>query len=139
MVVNQIANLDLKFKTSTTLNFAWFLTHVPSRVEDLRSWRSHVNLIDSTSCQLIKTLQVNGFRKRLQIKLISEMHLELMFQGTDLTMHAKSLLNYNIQVLCDNPLFKLERSTKHKNLHQAEQQLLRIWYRQKELANSSKH
>ena len=34
--------------------------------------------LDSASCQLIKeTLQVNGFRSRLQIKLISEKHLEL--------------------------------------------------------------
>ena len=58
--------------------------------------------LDSASCQLIKeTLQVNGFRSRLQIKLISEKHLGLMFQGTDLTMGAKSLLNYHIQVLCD--------------------------------------
>ena len=58
--------------------------------------------LDSASCQLIKeTLQVNGFRSRLQIKLISEKHLELMFQGTDLTMGAKSLLHYHIQVLRD--------------------------------------
>ena len=27
--------------------------------------------------------------------------MELMFQGADLTMGAKSLLNYHIQVLCD--------------------------------------
>ena len=58
--------------------------------------------LDSASCQLIKeTLQVNGFTSRLQIKLISEKHLELMFQGADLTMGAKSLLNYHIQVLRD--------------------------------------
>ena len=44
---------------------------------------------------------MNGFRSRLQIKLISEKHLELVFQGTDLTMGAKSLLNYHIQVLRD--------------------------------------
>ena len=56
--------------------------------------------LDSASCQLIKeTLQVNGFKSRLQRKLISEKHLELMFQGADLTMGAKSLLNYHIQVL----------------------------------------
>ena len=36
--------------------------------------------LDSASCQPIKeTLQVNGFTSRLQIKLISEKHLELMF------------------------------------------------------------
>ena len=51
--------------------------------------------IDSASCQLIKeTLQV-------QISLISEKHLELMFQGADLTMGVKSLLNYHIQVFHD--------------------------------------
>lgn len=58
--------------------------------------------LDSASCQLIKeTLEVNGFTSRLQIKLISEKHLELMFQGAELTMGAKSLLNYHIQVLRD--------------------------------------
>ena len=58
--------------------------------------------LDSASAHLIKqTLQVNGFTSRLQIKLISEKHLELMFQGADLTMGAKSLLNYHIQVLRD--------------------------------------
>ena len=58
--------------------------------------------LDSASYQLIKeTLQVNGFTSRLQIKLISEKHLEMMFQGADLTMGAKSLLNYHIQVLRD--------------------------------------
>ena len=31
----------------------------------------------------------------------AEKHLELMFQGADLTMGAKSLLNYHIQVLRD--------------------------------------
>ena len=57
--------------------------------------------LDGASCQLIKeTLQVNGFTSRLQ-KLISEKHLELMFQGAELTMGAKSLLNYHIQVLRD--------------------------------------
>lgn len=58
--------------------------------------------LDSDSCHLIReTLQVNGFTSRLQIKLISEKHLELMFQGAELTMGAKSLLNYHIQVLRD--------------------------------------
>ena len=58
--------------------------------------------LDSASCQLIKkTLQVNGFTSHLQITLISQMHFELMFQGADLTMSAKSLLNYHIQVIRD--------------------------------------
>lgn len=58
--------------------------------------------LDSASSHLIKqTLQRNGFTSRLQIKLISEKHLELMFQGADLTMGAKILLNYHIQVLRD--------------------------------------
>ena len=58
--------------------------------------------LDSASCQLIKeTLQVNGVMSNLQIKLISEKHFELMFQGADLTMGVKSLPNDCIQVLHD--------------------------------------
>ena len=58
--------------------------------------------LDSTSTHLIKQmLEVNGFTTRLSIKLISEKHLELMLKGVDLTMGAKSLLNYHIQVLRD--------------------------------------
>ena len=72
--------------------------------------------LDSASAHLIKqTLQVNGFTSRLQIKLISEKHLELMYQGADLTMGAKSLLNYHIQVLRDeSPLQsgKMKKATK---------------------------
>ena len=69
--------------------------------------------LDSAFCQLIKeTLQVNGFTSRLQIKLISEKHLELMFQGADLAMGAKSLLNYHIQVLCDESPLQTEKMKK---------------------------
>ena len=76
--------------------------------------------LDSASCQLIKeTLQVNGFTSRLQIKLNSEKHLELMFQGADLTMGAKSLLNYHIQVLRDESPLQSGKIRKHENLHQA--------------------
>ena len=39
--------------------------------------------LDTGSIELIKrTLEVNGFTSRLQIKLISEQHLE-MFQGSE--------------------------------------------------------
>ena len=54
---------------------------------------------------------MNGFRSRLQIKLIPEKHL-------DLTMGAKSLLNYHIQVLCDKSPLQTGKIKKYKNLHQ---------------------
>ena len=73
--------------------------------------------LDSTSTHLIKQiLEVNGFTTRLSIKLISEKHLELRLQGVDLTMGAKRLFNYHIQVLRDeSPLqlkWKDEENTK---------------------------
>ena len=42
----------------------------------------------------------------LQIKLISEKYFELIFQGVDLTVGVKSLLNFHIQVLHDESPLK---------------------------------
>ena len=55
---------------------------------------------DSVS-QIEQTLKVNGFTTRLQIKLISEKDLETMFNGSAITMGAKNLLLYYIQLLRD--------------------------------------
>ena len=58
--------------------------------------------LDSDSVtQTEQTLKVNGFTTRLQIKLISEKDLETMFNGSAITMGAKNLLLYYIQLLRD--------------------------------------
>ena len=74
-----------------------------SEHSELDSFMENVNgKLDEASIDIIRqTLEVNGFTSRLQIKLISERHLELMFQGVNLTMGAKSLLSYHLQVLRD--------------------------------------
>ena len=61
-----------------------------------------------------ETLPVNGFTNRLQLKLISEKHLELMFQAADLTMGVKSVLNYHIQVHCEESVETSVQSGKMK-------------------------
>ena len=69
--------------------------------------------LDTDAVNVIKnTLQVNGFTTRLQIKLISERNLELMFQGSDITLGARNLLSYYIQTLKDeSPLGGKVRSS----------------------------
>ena len=54
--------------------------------------------LDTDAVNVIKnTLQVNGFTTRLQIKLISERNLELMFQGSDITLGTRNLLSYTFR------------------------------------------
>lgn len=79
-------------------------------MSELESFISNEKL-DSASTNLIKqTLQLNGFTTRLQIKLISDKNLEMMFHTTNITMGARSLLSYHIQVLRDeSPLGKRHR------------------------------
>ena len=69
--------------------------------------------LDTDAANVIKnTLQVNGFTTRLQIKLIAERNLELMFQGSDITLGARNLLSYYIQTLKDeSPLGGKVRSS----------------------------
>ena len=56
--------------------------------------------LDTDTVNVIKnTLQANGFTTRLQIKLISERNLEMMFQSSDITLGARNLLSYYIQTL----------------------------------------
>ena len=58
--------------------------------------------LDTDTVNVIKnTLQVNGFTTRLQIKLISDRNIEMMFQGSDVTLGARNLLSYYIQTLKD--------------------------------------
>ena len=61
---------------------------------------------DTDTVNVIKnTLQVNGFTTRLQIKLISDRNIEMMFQGSDVTLGARNLFSYYIQTLKDdNPV-----------------------------------
>ena len=69
--------------------------------------------LDSRSTSIIEqTLNVNGFTTRLQIKLITEKNLEMMFQGSDITMGAKNLLSYHIQLLRDESPLALAKSKK---------------------------
>ena len=69
--------------------------------------------LDTDTVNVIKnTLQVNGFTTRLQIKLISDRNLEMMFQGSDVTLGARNLLSYYIQTLRDeSPLGGKVRSS----------------------------
>ena len=57
---------------------------------------------DTVNVHVIKnTLQVSGFTTRLQIKLICDRNIEMMFQGSDVTLGARNLLSYYIQTLKD--------------------------------------
>ena len=69
--------------------------------------------LDTDTVNVIKnTLQVNGFTTRLQIKLISDRNIEMMFQGSDVTLGARNLLSYYIQTLKDeSPLGGKVRSS----------------------------
>jgi hypothetical protein len=69
--------------------------------------------LDTATVDVIKnTLQVNGFTTRLQIKLISEKNLEMMFNDSNITLGARNLLSYYIQTLKDeSPLGGKVRSS----------------------------
>ena len=68
---------------------------------------------DTDTVNVIKnTLQVNGFTTRLQIKLISDRNIEMMFQGSDVTLGARNFFSYYIQTLKDeSPLGGKVRSS----------------------------
>ena len=51
--------------------------------------------------EIEQTLKVNSFITRLQIKLISDKDLGMMFQSSAIAMGAKNLLSYLIQLLRD--------------------------------------
>ena len=80
-------------------------------------------LDDNSVSKIEQTLKANGFTTRLQIKLISDKDLETMFHGSAITMGAKNLLSYQIQLLRDeSPLVKSKKKSStsaavYENIH----------------------
>ena len=97
-----------------------------SEHSELDSFMENLNgKLDEASIDIIRqTLEVNGFTSRLQIKLISERHLELMFQGVNLTMGVKSLLSYHLQVLRDESPLQSGKMKKAQKSSSPDRELL---------------
>ena len=66
-------------------------------------------LDNETALLIANTLKVNGFRTRLQLKLITSNELNLMFQ--DLKLGAKRLLQYNLDILRDESPLPARKNT----------------------------
>ena len=74
------------------------------------------NKLSESSINLIRdTLKTNGFNSRLQLKLISEKEVELMFPDYEaLTLGGRRLLPYQLQVLKEeSPLQKTVKRPFH--------------------------
>ena len=74
-----------------------------SEMDELSDWMLTFKgkLDDTTSAKVFQTLKANGFRTRLQLKLLTREQIDVMFQ-TEISLGAKSLLLYKLGVLCEN-------------------------------------
>ena len=64
-------------------------------------------LDENTSSKVFQILQANGFTSRLQLKI------DVMFQN-EISLGAKSLLLYKVDVLCDESPLQINQKTTFK-------------------------
>ena len=70
-------------------------------------------LDENTSSKVFQILQANGFTSRLQLKLLTREQIDVMFQN-EISLGAKSLLLYKVDVLCDESPLQINKQTTFK-------------------------